>query len=495
MDSETQSGIDIQIDREESKELSEKYEIITKCGNGGCSKVFEARRLSDDAQVALKVLCLPEVLDESEANLTKRRFYAEARVLQKLTDDHSVQCYEYGVYKGSPCYVMEFVNGIELNNHLRNSGALTYEVSVGIMRQVLQVLSEAHDHGIIHRDIKPENILVLVDSEPPEVRLIDFGIATIHDRALSGMQATQLGIIRGTPSYMAPEMFSGKVKASPESDIYACGLVLLECLTGNIAVPGNNIVSIANKHAKEDLYIPGIVPDCLSKIILKCCEKEPKNRYHNCRDIIRDLDEALPEAVKMQDILKRSYNTMQSSQGIQIRSKATLVALVLALLIVGAGCSALVIMNLMMDSDTQTVEASKADPASGGSKAAEAPAAVETIDKAVDAPQAVVEAPKAPEAVAPAPAAPAPDAAPGTPEVAAVNANQPQEPIQQAKEIAVQADAMPVVEKQPVVVAKPAAPAPKPKPKKVEKAEDTKSDADKPKGKKVDNSGIALSMF
>ncbi len=358
MDLDTQSNLKTKFSDEENKELSEKYEILSPCGSGGCAKVYKAKRIEDGLRVAVKILNQSQGLDPKEAQLTQERFYAEARVLQKLTDKHSVQCYDYGVFEGIPCYVMEFVNGIQLNDYLRNTGALSIESSVAIISQVLAVLSGAHEAGIIHRDIKPENILVLPDTHPEEIRLIDFGIATIQNSDITELIKTQQGMIRGTPSYMAPEMFTGMNKATPEIDIYACGLVFLECLTGNIAVPGNSLVQIAYKQSNEDLVIPSIIPHCLSQIIWKCCEKDPANRYHNALDIIKDLETALPEAIKQQEELKRSYTTTQSSQAPQKPSQDNNNKLIYALLITFiilmiGGITAFVIVHTGKSSETQ----------------------------------------------------------------------------------------------------------------------------------------------
>ncbi len=293
--------------RLENNEVSANYRIVGKQGAGGCSVVYDAWRILDGRHVAIKVLALPEGLEEEEAEVTKRRFFREARILSSLKNEHSVECVEYGLFNGAPCVVLEFVEGVQLDEFLRDFGALPFEYGVGIICQVLEALGEAHGKGIIHRDIKPANILVIQESDPPVVRLIDFGIATLQEGALGELMRTRLGVVRGTPSYMAPELFTGQVSATPESDIYAIGLVLCEILTGMVCVAGGSLMQIAFKQAHEELEIPALIPECLAKIIRKCCEKSADNRYHSAADVIKDLKECLPEAIQQRAACEQAY--------------------------------------------------------------------------------------------------------------------------------------------------------------------------------------------
>ncbi len=290
-----------------ANEVAEKYRIATKQGVGGCSIVYDAWRIADGRHVAIKVLALPEGLEQEEQDLTQKRFFREAKILAALQNEHSVEVIEYGSFNAAPCVVLEFVEGRQLDDYLRNFGALPFEYAVGIISQVLEALDEAHGLGIIHRDIKPANILILEESDPPVARLIDFGIATLQEGALGEMMKTRLGVVRGTPSYMAPELFSGKIGATPESDLYAIGLVLIEMLTGTVCVSGASLMQIAFKQAHEEIVIPSLIPDCLAKIIRKCCEKLPDNRYHSAKELSKDLNECLPEAVKQRSKCEAEY--------------------------------------------------------------------------------------------------------------------------------------------------------------------------------------------
>ncbi len=121
------------------------------------------------------------------------------------------------------------------------------------------------------------------------------------------MMRTRLGVVRGTPAYMAPELFSGQVSATPESDIYAIGLVLCEILTGTVCVSGASLLQIAFKQANEDLDIPVLIPECLAKVIRKCCEKEADKRYHSAQEVSAELKRVLPEAMQQRSACEAAY--------------------------------------------------------------------------------------------------------------------------------------------------------------------------------------------
>ena len=291
----------------ENTEISQNYEIVGRQGCGGCSVVYDGWRKTDGRHVAIKVLSLPESLAESEAEWTKSRFYREARILMNLHEEHVVECFEYGVFHGAPCVVLEFVEGIQLNDYLKDFGALPFDYAIGIICQVLGALSAAHKLGIIHRDIKPENIMIIQDSEPPVCRLIDFGIASLQEGALGELNKTKLGVVRGTPAYMAPELFSGNVAPSAETDLYAVGLVLCECITGRASFSGASLMQIAFKQAHEEIDIPAMVPMCLANIIRKSCAKSPDERYHDAAVMSKDLQDELPEAMKLRASCEMAY--------------------------------------------------------------------------------------------------------------------------------------------------------------------------------------------
>lgn len=210
---------DADYSEQENKELSETYDAIAKSGVGGCAVVYDGWRKGDGLHVAIKVLSVPITVSMEEAKDAKVRFYHEARILMNLQNENTVRCVDYGVFHGAPSVVMEFVEGEGLDQYLNDFGALPFDYSVGIASQILGALGEAHEYGVIHRDIKPANIMIINGSEPPVARLLDFGIASFSEGALGDHMKSKLNSVRGTPAYMAPELFSGEIPATPESDI------------------------------------------------------------------------------------------------------------------------------------------------------------------------------------------------------------------------------------------------------------------------------------
>ena len=289
------------------REISQNYQVNSRLGAGGCSIVYDAQRQSDGRRVAIKVLSLPETLEPEEAEATRQRFCREALLMVTLHDSHIAECLDYGVFDGSPCIVLEYIDGKPLDLYLKEYGALPIDISVNIICQLLDALAVAHSIGVIHRDIKPGNILLIGDESNPSIRLIDFGIASLTQGPKTDRLNTKMGSIRGTPSYMAPELFSGFSPASPASDLYAAGLILFECLTGKIAITGVTIIEIGFKQAHQELTIPRFIPKCLAKVILKSCAKVPEQRYQTAQEMNDALKAALPEAEAQSDTCAQAY--------------------------------------------------------------------------------------------------------------------------------------------------------------------------------------------
>ena len=298
----------------EYREISGDYRIGEPIGRGGCAVVLEAWRLSDDMHVVIKVIQLSAGFDEKEAKVAIERFMREAKLIASLHEKHIVQCVDYGCYQGTPAMVLEFVNGLSLDQLIAKYGTIPLEYSTGIIRQLLSALVDTHAQKIIHRDIKPGNIMVF-DSPPPfEIRVLDFGISSVQDGLQSQTLMTQQGNVRGTPSYMAPELFTGETKASIESDLYAVGLVYYECLTGEIAFNDKSFMRVAYKQVNEQLEIPGSIPKCISDIIFRLCAKNAADRYHSAQNVIDDIDACLPQALEEEEKCISEYEKTQKKR-------------------------------------------------------------------------------------------------------------------------------------------------------------------------------------
>ena len=270
---------------EAGKTLNGRYKIQTLIGTGGMAAVYLATDLILDRLVAIKVLRL----DFRQNDDAMRRFRREALSATQLTHPNIVGVYDVGQSQEMNYIVMEYVEGTDLKDYVRQRGALHPIEAVRIMMQIVSAIAAAHQNRIIHRDIKPQNILI--DREG-NVKITDFGIAV----ALSDTSLTQTNTLLGSVHYLSPEQARGGM-ATIQTDIYALGIVLYELLTGRVPFDGESAVSIALKHFQEPLppvMNPSVmIPQSLENIVLKATAKDPMNRYRSCYEMFQDLKTCL----------------------------------------------------------------------------------------------------------------------------------------------------------------------------------------------------------
>ena len=270
---------------EAGKTLNGRYKIQSLIGTGGMAAVYLATDLILDRLVAIKVLRL----DFRQNDDAMRRFRREALSATQLTHPNIVGVYDVGQSQEMNYIVMEYVEGTDLKDYVRQRGALHPIEAVRIMMQIVSAIAAAHQNRIIHRDIKPQNILI--DREG-NVKITDFGIAV----ALSDTSLTQTNTLLGSVHYLSPEQARGGM-ATIQTDIYALGIVLYELLTGRVPFDGESAVSIALKHFQEPLppvMNPSVmIPQSLENIVLKATAKDPMNRYRSCYEMFQDLKTCL----------------------------------------------------------------------------------------------------------------------------------------------------------------------------------------------------------
>ncbi|MDX9721761.1 MAG: serine/threonine-protein kinase [Myxococcota bacterium] len=275
-------------------ELEQRYQLIQELGKGGFGVVHKAQQHATGQLVAIKTLRLQGERDTAMQEEQRQRFLREMKLISRLRSPHVVKLLDAGFDRSNPYMVLEFVEGQSLRQRL-DEGPLDEELTRRILAQVLEALAEAHEHGIVHRDLKPDNIMLIGHGQRSSAKVLDFGIAGVEasfkDDTLDTI--TTEGQIRGTPSYMAPEQFQVFDEARIETDIYALGLILLECLTGERAVQGSNYRAVAFKQVTTPVEIPArIRGSALGSIIEKACQKDPLLRFRS--------------AVEMLDALQRS---------------------------------------------------------------------------------------------------------------------------------------------------------------------------------------------
>ena len=265
--------------------------ILGEIGSGGMAVVYKAVQDPLGRIVAIKALKPSIAIDSQFA----KRFEREAHFMASLQHENILHVHDY-VKDGRSMYiVMEYVEGIDLYDLLDHSPRLPVEVAAIITLQVARALDYAHFRGIIHRDIKPANIMI---SRHGEVKLMDFGIA--RDDKLSDLTETGTGL--GTPSYMSPEQILGD-KLDFRSDIFSVGIVLYQMITGRKPFVEDEARTVMQKIRLDRYTSPRklntIVPRQLERILARCMEKMPANRYPTTQALIDDLMEFLASRVPM----------------------------------------------------------------------------------------------------------------------------------------------------------------------------------------------------
>ena len=265
--------------------VANRYEVVQHIGQGGMADVFLAIDTILNRHVAIKILRS----DQSTDAISILRFEREAQAATTLAHPNIVEIYDVGEYKNHHYIVMEYVAGKTLKKVIRDRAPLLNLEAVDTMKQLTSAVAEAHKRGIIHRDIKPQNVIVKSDGS---LKILDFGIATAKGSA----QLTQANNVMGSVHYLAPELAKGE-PASPQSDIYALGIVFYEMLTGDVPFKADQAIQIALQHMREPM--PSVrkanpnVPQSVENIIIRATAKNPRLRYQSCDEMLNDLEKCM----------------------------------------------------------------------------------------------------------------------------------------------------------------------------------------------------------
>ncbi len=276
-------------------------------GEGGMGAVYRAKQRSLRRRVAIKVL--PPNLSADPRLL--QRFQLEATTTSKLQTPHVVQVYSIGDHEGNHFYAMEYVEGKDLYDIIKDrreqQKPLTPDEACGYILQAAKGLAEAGRHQIVHRDIKPPNMMVTKDGM---LKIADFGIVKV----LGEHNLTMTGQAVGTPAYVSPEQGRGDKEVDCRSDLYSLGVVFYELVCDKKPFDGSTPNALIYQHCYEEPKLPkelnAAVSDEIQAVIMRCLQKKAENRYQSADDLVRDL-----EAIRTGSMLKSAIANYKLGTG------------------------------------------------------------------------------------------------------------------------------------------------------------------------------------
>jgi serine/threonine-protein kinase len=283
----------------EARELG-SYRLVERLGQGGMGEVWRAQHRLLARPAAIKLIRGSGDGDAIASDEAVRRFEQEAQVTARLSSPHTVQLFDFGVAgDGRFYYVMELLDGLDLETLVRKHGPLPAERVIYLLRQVCHSLAEAGSYGLVHRDIKPANLFVCrYGGEHDFVKVLDFGIAKAADHL---METGAIGLtrdhgLRGTPAYIAPEQALGTSALDSRADIYAAGCVAYFLLTGHLVFTGDTPMAVVVQHAHTPPTPPSersemAIPPALDRLVMACLAKSPADRPQSAKALSLRLGE------------------------------------------------------------------------------------------------------------------------------------------------------------------------------------------------------------
>ncbi len=273
------------------------YRLVEKIGGGGMGEVWRAEhRLL--AQPAAAKIIRPDMLGGRDRDVLTKRFEREAQITAHLTSPHTVRLYDFGVTSGGALYyVMELLDGMDLQAMVQRFGPLDPERAVDFLEQACHALAEAHGAGLIHRDIKPSNLIACkAGLDRDFLKVLDFGLVKPPRQEVN---LTQSGMLMGSPGYVAPEMALGR-PIDGRADLYSLGCVGYFLLAGREVFDIDSPMAALKDHAYKHPPRPSerggrAVPPELEELVLACLAKDPAGRPDDAETLARRLHACLPQ--------------------------------------------------------------------------------------------------------------------------------------------------------------------------------------------------------
>ncbi len=275
--------------------LADRYRLTRKIGEGGMGAVYEAQHVLIGKPVAVKVL-REKYADRPEV---AKRLVQEARLASSIRHEHIVDITDSGATEDGRTYVvMEHLDGLSLAELLKQQGALPETRVLEMARQAASALAAAHARGIVHRDVKPENIFIVERDHRDFVKVLDFGISKSvvpGEVTEESLRLTHTGMVLGTPLYMSPEQARGEDELDQRMDIYSLGVILYECLTGEVPFHGANYLGVIAEVVKAEVMPPRAlrpelrISEPMERVVMKAMAKARNDRYPTMDELAADL--------------------------------------------------------------------------------------------------------------------------------------------------------------------------------------------------------------
>jgi serine/threonine-protein kinase len=260
------------------------YQLTERIGEGGMGEVWVARHRLLARHAAIKLVRRDRLGDAHAQAVTLARFEREAQATAALTSPHTIRVFDYGIAAdGTFYYVMELLDGCDLESLVATFGPLPPARVVHLLRQICRSLAEAHANGLIHRDVKPANVfLCRMGLDHDVVKVLDFGLVRHEDPSTAPTRATS-ALTYGTPAYMAPEAILGDTEVDRRADVYAIGCVAYYMLTGHRVFAGSTPMKLLMQHVNDRPVAPSLrvaqpIPAALEALVLSCLHKDPQAR-------------------------------------------------------------------------------------------------------------------------------------------------------------------------------------------------------------------------
>lgn len=312
--------------------LDDRWRLVDRLGGGGMGEVYRAVHVALGRTVAIKLLRPEHAFNASSA----RRVLREGQAASRVTHPNIVRIEDIGVdAQGMPYLVQEFLDGVDLDAFADSRrGVVPARDLLPLMIPALDALAALHEGGILHRDLKPGNIFLVRDGDGWSPRLLDFGLAAIDEARSGSPRITGSTVTLGSPAYMSPEQFRDPRSVTPRSDLWSCGVMIYELLSGVLPFSGATVGAVAVAVSTE-APVPlaqrvSALPEVLASAVMRCLEKDPSRRPASVRELVAACEEALrllPEtadaapAPVLVTPLDRSSISLRSTDSDPLRSR------------------------------------------------------------------------------------------------------------------------------------------------------------------------------